>query len=140
MFLEEPHRTTRNFNALLDNVGKTFFIDGHKLDPYYVAAFALYKLERLFKTQKLDSALKAARYQILLAARRLANPDAPPRMNSHDMEKYCKVITDILWDAKAADELLEKSAQIILKIAKGNLHRDNIRTVPFTDAIKNYNP
>ena len=48
MFLEVPHQTTRTFNALLDNVGKTIFVDGQKLDPYYVSAFTLYKLERLF--------------------------------------------------------------------------------------------
>jgi AIPR protein len=78
MFLEEPHRTTRNFNALLDNVGKTIFVDGQKLDPYYVSSFALYKLEKLFRAQKLDSAFKAARFQILLAARRLTNPAPLP--------------------------------------------------------------
>lgn len=69
MFLEEPHRTTRNFNALLDNVGKTIFVDGHKFEPYYVSSFALYKLEKLFRAQKLNTAFKAARYQVLLAAR-----------------------------------------------------------------------
>src|SRR5262249_41901482 len=105
MFLEEPHRTTRNFNALLDNIGKTIFVDGHKLDPYYVAAFTLYKLEKIFRAQKLSSDYKATRYQILLAARRLANPAPLPRMNSNEMEKYCKVIAEILWDAEKADAL-----------------------------------
>jgi hypothetical protein len=136
MFLEEPHRTTRNFNALLDNVGKTIFVDGHKCDPYYVSSFSLYKLEKLFRVQKLDTAFKAARYQVLLAARRLANSNALPPMNSRDMEKYCKTITDVLWDADAADELLEKAANIVSTVAKGNLDRDNIRTVPITEAIK----
>jgi hypothetical protein len=32
MFLEEPHRTTRNFNALLDKVGKEIFAEGHGLN------------------------------------------------------------------------------------------------------------
>lgn len=138
MFLEEPHRTTRNFNALLDNVGKTIFVDGHKFEPYYVAAFALYKLEKLFRAQKLDTAFKAARYQVLLAARRLANSGNMPPMNSRDMEKYCKSITDVLWDSDGADSLLEKAAEIVLKVANNNLDRDNIRTVPVTEAIKSY--
>jgi len=138
MFLEEPHRTTRNFNALLDNVGKTIFVDGQRFEPYYVSSFALYKLERLFRAQKLDSAFKAARYQILLAARRLANSGALPSMNSRDMEKYCKTIADVLWDASAADALLERAAEMVSKVAKGNLDRDNIRTVPITEAIKHF--
>lgn len=138
MFLEEPRRTTRNFNALLDNVGKTIFVDGHKFEPYYAASFALYKLEKLFRTQKLDTAFKAARYQVLLAARRVASPSPMPAMNSRDMEKYCKSITDILWDSDAADQLLEKAAGIVSKVANGNLDRDNIRTVPITEAIKSH--
>lgn len=138
MFLEEPHRTTRNFNALLDNVGKSIFVDGHKYEPYYVSSFALYKLEKLFRTQKLDTAFKAARFQVLLAARRLANPDGLPAMNSRDMEKYCKSIADILWDSDSADRLLEGAASVVATVAKGNLDRDNIRTVPITEAIKNY--
>jgi hypothetical protein len=138
MFLEEPHRTTRNFNALLDNIGKTIFVDGHKLDPYYVAAFTLYKLEKIFRAQKLSSDYKATRYQILLAARRLANPAPLPRMNSNEMEKYCKVIAEILWDAEKADALIQSAAEIVSTVANGNLDRDNIRTVAITDAIKNY--
>ncbi len=136
MFLDEPHRTTRNFNALLDGVGKSIFVDGHKLDPYYVSAFALYRLEKLFKAQKLDSSLKAARFQILLAARLLANPAPLPRMNSNDMEKFCKSLTDKLWDAKASDELIGSAVEVVLDVTGGNLDRDHVRTAPITEAIK----
>jgi len=59
-------------------------------------------------------------------------------MNSNDMEKYCKVITEILWDAESADTLIQSAADIVSTVAKGNLDRDNIRTVAITDAIKNY--
>jgi len=138
MFQEEPHRTTRNFNALLDNVGKTIFRENDRYEPYYVAAFALYKLERLFKAQKIDKQLKAARFQILLTARRIANGDALPNMNSKAMEAYCKKITDVLWDASAGDTLIERAAAIVMDVTKGNLDRDHIRTVAITDAIKNY--
>jgi hypothetical protein len=138
MFQEEPHRTTRNFNALLDNIGKTIFLETDRFEPYYVAAFALYKLERLFRTQKIDKQLKAARFQILLAARRLANPEALPRMNSYAMETYCKKVLDILWDEPAADALIEKAAKIVVEVTNNNLDRDNIRTLAITDKIKGY--
>ena len=45
MFLQEAHRTTRNYSALKDKVGKEIFGKGHRMEPYYTAAFAYYKLE-----------------------------------------------------------------------------------------------
>lgn len=138
MFLEEPHRTTRNFNALLDKVGKEIFIEKHRLEPYYAAAYTLYKLERMFKSQKVDSKLKVARFQILLAARRLANKDALPQLGSREMANYCKKITDILWDGPAAEALIEEATKMVTHIIADNLDRDHIRTVAITEKIKHY--
>jgi hypothetical protein len=137
MFLEEPHRTTRNFNALLDNVGKTIFVDGHRLEPYYVASFALYRLERSFRT-KLASDFKPARFQLLLAMRRVANPAPMPRMNSKDMEAYCRKVTDVLWDEKGTIDLIDRASDIVWEVCHHDLSRDNVRTVSVTDGIKNY--
>ena len=39
MFLDEAHRTTRNYSALKAKVGKDIFGKGHKMEPYYTAAF-----------------------------------------------------------------------------------------------------
>jgi hypothetical protein len=136
MFLEVPHQTTRTFNALLDNVGRTIFVDGQKLDPYYVSAFSLYKLERLFRNQRIPTTFKAARFQILLAARRKAAPGPLPQINAREMETYCKRVADVLWDQTAGDELLEAAAVAVSTVANGNLDRDNIRTVAVTDGIK----
>jgi hypothetical protein len=135
MFLNEPYRTTRNYARLLDRIGTDIFAEGHKLEPYYVAAYSLYKLEYMFRVNKLDSALKPARYHLLLAARIIANKAALPRMNARDMTAYCKVITDILWDAAAAEELFTKAADAVSAVAAGDLSGDNIRTQPFTDKL-----
>ncbi|MBE0672578.1 MAG: AIPR family protein, partial [Anaerolineales bacterium] len=138
MFLDEAHRTTRNYAALRAKVGKDIFGKGHRMEPYYTAAFALYKLEYLFRSGKLDSKYKAARFHILLASRLLAAPDPLPWMNSRDIEKYCKTIMDILWDSSKCDELLGHAATIVEKAASGNFHRDNIRTEPFTKEVIKY--
>ena len=135
MFLSEPHRTTRNYAALKAKVGGDIFGKTHKMDPYYTAAFALYRLEYLFRTGRLEAQYKPARFHILLAARLLGNPDPLPRMNSRDMEKYCKVILDKLWDTTKSDELLIRAAEIVGDVAAGNFHRDNIRTEPFTQKV-----
>jgi hypothetical protein len=135
MFLNEPHRTTRNYAALSARVGRDIFVEGQRLEPYYTAAFALYKLEYLFRSQKLEAKYKPARFHMLLAAGLLAAGAALPRLNSHEMARYCDPLMEILWDASKADELFAAAAAAIDNVAKGNFDRDNIRTQPFTEAV-----
>ena len=47
MFLNEPHRTTRNYAGLIRKVGGDILGKDHRMEPYYVSAFALYKLGKL---------------------------------------------------------------------------------------------
>jgi hypothetical protein len=121
---------------LLDaQVGTTIFAEGHKLDPYYTAAFALYKLEYMFRNQRLERGYRNARFQILLAARLLHNHDPLPRMNSRDIEKYCAGLNSSLWDPNASDRLFIRAAGAVYKAAEGDLERDNVHTQPFTERL-----
>jgi hypothetical protein len=85
VFLEEPHRTTRSYAALRNMLGKSIFGPDHKLEPYYLAALALYRLEYLFRNQALDAKYKPARYHILLAVRLLMTSAQPPATTSNAM-------------------------------------------------------
>src|SRR5437588_11392123 len=105
MFLDVAHRTTRNYSGLKSKVGKDIFGKGHRMEPYYTAAFALYKLEYLFRNGRLEAKYKPAGFHILLAARILATSDALPLMNYREIEKYCKPLMDILWEAALADQI-----------------------------------
>jgi hypothetical protein len=134
MFMQQPHQTTRSYKALKEAVGKEIFAKGHRLEPYYLSAFALYRLESYFRT-RIDSKLKPARFHILLAVRLLANSAPLPRMNSHEMERYCRGILDQLWDEESSEKLFQKAASIIEEVSDGNFHRDNIRTLPFTEKV-----
>ena len=130
-----PHRTTRNYKALLRGVGTDIFNKNHCLEPYYVAAFAHYRLEFLFRNQILPAELKPARYHMLLAYRILVNGETLPPMTSHEMERHCCVLMDSLWDDDASKKHFEHAAAHVRAVAGGNLHRDNIRTEPFTEAL-----
>ncbi len=135
MYLSEPHRTTRNFGALVERVGKDIFVDAHKLELYYAAAFALYKLEYLFRTQRLDNKFKPARFHILLAVRLLFDPRALSPPNSAEAAKRALALVETLDDAKKADALFARAAAAVESVAKGNFHRDNVRTQPFTEQL-----
>jgi hypothetical protein len=107
IFLSLPHRTTRNYKALLKTVGTDIFGKEHKLEPYYVSAFAHYRLESLFRKQILPGDLKAARYHLLLAYRLLAMTTAPPKSQSNEMIKYCETLRSTLWDDELSNHLRE---------------------------------
>lgn len=134
-FLDQPHRTTRNYKALLRSIGSDIFNANHKLDPYYVAAFSHYRLEYLFRAQTIDRELKAARYHLIMSYRYLANKDTLPRFNANEMTRYCNKIMETLWDEEKSKEIFLEAEKIVRSVADGNLHRDNIRTEPFTNKI-----
>ena len=101
-----------------------------------MSAFALYQLEYLFRNQILEPKYKAARFQILMTAQRLLDKQKIPQMNSHDMARYCETHLKTWWDSSVSEELLKRAAKIIDDAADGDLHRDRIRTQPFTIAIR----
>jgi hypothetical protein len=136
LFLGFPHRTTRNYKALLKSVGNEIFHKDHRLEMYYVSAYAHYKLEYLFRSGVIASALKPARYHILYLFRLLTNNAPLPKPNSHEMARYCDTLTAVLWDDNLVRQKFVDAADIVIKVSGNNLHRDNIRTEPFTDLIK----
>jgi hypothetical protein len=133
MFLQQPHRTIRGYKDIAASVTKEVFVETDKLEPYYVAGFALYKLNAAFNTAKIPTAFKIARYQILLAARLILDNNALPKMNSNEMEKRCTFMMERLW--KDADTILTNATDRLNQIVNGNLDRDYIHTQPVTDAI-----
>jgi hypothetical protein len=135
MFLVEAHRTTRSYSSLKAKVGADIFGKGHRMEPYYVAAYAFYKVDFLFRNKRIEAQCKPARFHILLAARLLCAAEKIPAMNSHEMEKYCASIMNILWDSSQSDALLTRAVQVVLDIANGDFNRDTIRTETFTSGV-----
>ncbi|WP_183578735.1 AIPR family protein [Mucilaginibacter sp. X5P1] len=138
IFLEFPHRTTRNYKALLKSVGTDIFNSEHKLEMYYVSAFAYYKLDYLFRVGIIQPVFKPARYHLLLVFRILAIPEELrlPRFNSSDMAKYCEKLMKVLWDDNTMKSVFQQATMIVEHAANGDLDRDYIRTEPFTEQIK----
>lgn len=139
IFLEQPHRTTRNYRSLLAGAGSDIFKPDHRLEPYYVAAYAHYRLEFLFRNQLIPSELKVARYHMLLSFRWLAGLRNLPPMNSNEMKRQCEGLMAVLWDDDKSRACFEQAAEVVYKAANGNMqgreNRDNIRTETFTDRV-----
>ncbi len=135
MFNLYPNRATRNYKALLKDVGHSFYNMEHRLEMYYVSAYALYRLESYFKSGFIDKNLKIAKYQLLLLYRIISGGYVLPRFNSKDMEKYCSKITANLWDDERCKIIFKKAQDTLMKISKRTIDGDVIRTEPFTKKI-----
>lgn len=133
IFQDLPHRTTRNYKTLLRNIGQDIFNSQHRLEIYYLSAYAHYRLDYLYRSQAIASDLKPARYHLLLGFRLLNANRELPNFNSRDMSRYCEQLNEILWDEDKFSESFLKCADIVREISEGNLHRDNIRSETFTD-------
>jgi hypothetical protein len=138
MFLNEPHLASRYYSELLSQISKTIFVDGDRLEPYYVAALAAYRLEYLFRNQSISAEFKVARYHMLMAIRFIVAAHDLPARNSHEMERYCLPLIDLLWDTTRADTEYQKAAKAIAKVAKGQMDRDRVRVQPFTEDLMKF--
>jgi hypothetical protein len=135
MFLNEPTRATRTYRAIRDMVGTKIFREGDRVEPYYVAAYAAYRLEFLFRNKRLAGEYRAARYHILMVLRYLINATKLPPMHTNKMEKRCAEMLAVLWDDGKVDTLMAQAAAIVKEVVGDPFDRDNIRTEPVKDAL-----
>lgn len=134
MFLEEPHKTTKSYGSLLPRIGKDIFNTDHKLEMYYVSAYALYKLEYLFRNKTIDRKYRPGKWHILLLLK-LKIFTQNHQMNSRDMQKMCeRILTDLSDDVKSKNLFVGCIKQINDLIGSDFL-RDDIRTQQFTEKI-----
>jgi hypothetical protein len=135
MFLNEPHRTTKSYAGLVKQVGTDIFNKDHRMEPYYVAAFARYKLEYYFRAERLPARLKPARFHILMAMRIVGVGFEMPKITANKMEAYCDSLADILQHQTNCDTVIVAAAAIIDEVAGENYSRDFIRTESFTQKV-----
>jgi hypothetical protein len=136
MFLDEPHRAGRYFSTLLKEIGERIFAADHRLEMYYVSAFAQYKLEYLFRSRSLDAKFKPARYHLPMALRHGVLGSTLPPFNSRDMQRHCAKLSELLHDEKASLEAFAAASLAISEAAGSeDLNRDLVRTQSFRDAV-----
>ena len=87
MFLNEPHRTTRNFAGIKAKVGKDIFAKDQRMELYYTAAYALYKSRFAIRTGRIRREFSPAIFHIILVLRILiAGYDRPAFADSGDVD------------------------------------------------------
>lgn len=96
MFLDEPSGVSGQYGTVAKRVGNKIFKTADKEIIYYVSSLALYKIENLFRTHKIDKKYRRARYHAMMLFRKLVSTEEMPRFNARKMEAYCKNILEVL--------------------------------------------
>ena len=135
MFLNEAHRTTKNYKLVKAKLGSEIFSKDQRLEPYYAAALAAFRVEAAFKGRRIPAKLKPARFQILMAIRILTAGYTMPSITANRMEQYCEGIVAALKDATTADATIQDAVQVVDAATGGNYDRDNIRSESFTENV-----
>jgi hypothetical protein len=135
IFPGEPHRGHYP-RSMSGSVGKTLFSRSHNPDPYFVSAFAQYRLEYFFRNRSVDKRFKPARYHLLMGATRFLQPEAVPNAAANQVKGYCSRLLQQLTDDNKMVTALKKAANIVdAARGKSELDRKLTKTLPFTRAF-----
>lgn len=133
--LNDPHRATRNYKQVLERIPVDILNPMHRPSLYLASASALYRLEFLFRNGVIDRRFSSAKYHMLLASRLIAAGKLPPQLNGKAADTWATKLIDVYWDPVKAEEVFQKAAADIDSLAGGDLSRDKIRTLPFTEQV-----
>ncbi|MFQ9245962.1 MAG: AIPR family protein [Clostridium paraputrificum] len=139
MFLNNPHGVSGYYGTIAKKMGNKIFKQGHKHLPYYTSSLAYYKLESLFRTNKIDKSNKRMRYHILMAIRIISTKNMKmPEFNSNKIEGYCKPILEVICDNDKLILLVEDIMEVIKNALGDNLgERKVFEKKETTDLILN---
>ena len=145
-----PHRAARNYRTEIDTRSDAIFAEEADVRPAYAAAFLHYRMEFLWRNQKIPSDTKIYRYYIMDAASRqilglkkVINLTAPKKV------KFAQELCDLAADEKRMKSLVAKISKRLdkrvqdLGITEDSRERlrDTIRSADFAaSAIKGYTP
>jgi hypothetical protein len=136
MFLNEAHRAARYYAALKGLVGSQIFNPNHKLEPYYAAAFAYYKLEFLFRNGQIPVVYKPARFHLLMAFRHITAGSEMPALTANKIETYSKQVIDTLWDDSKALRGFQVACSAVDTALEGSdLDGNTVKVQSFTDKV-----
>lgn len=135
MYLDEPHRATGYVPQLMSQLGGQLFNDEHRLEPYYAAAYAYYKLEFFWRNLQLDRRYKPGRWQILMAAGHLAAEGEQAPFNSKQLAKQAADVATTLWDDQAALDLFERAIDVVGEATDDDWQRDEMRNESTTQRV-----
>ena len=139
MFLEEPHSTHRYYGELLKSYNDRLFCENDKPILYYTAAWCLHKVDNILAADNKFAAIRKYRFHlVLLIARLAAKRPRPFRASSHEAEKYCVAVCEVLNDDMALRKHMTMAVEKLMETLEvmPSMHGDSLlRKKEFTTAL-----
>lgn len=118
MFLNEPSAVSGQYGTVAKRVGNKIFKTTDKLIMYYLSALALYKIENLFKTNKIDKKYRRSRYHAMMLFRISMSKEEMPKFNQKKMESYCQHLLNLLNNETQCEQIFKAIVDFI--VSKGD--------------------
>lgn len=140
--LNQPNRSARDYRGISAEYQSKLFLDDHDVRLYYAACYLYYRLDYLWRKQKLDNGLKIYRYYILAAIGRkvIGNGDIFAR-RKQDIEAISQRIVTLADNEHRLKATIEKVYKVLQKRVSATdastreRLRDAIRSEAFAKAF-----
>lgn len=115
MFLGQAHIASRYYGTLLRTVEGRIFVANHSPTPYYLSAYALFKLESLLRKKAIPAKYRPFKYHLIQAVRLLLEKEPLPAFLSNKFERYCNQILESLWNDERCLSAFTKCCELLGK-------------------------
>lgn len=144
MFFFQPNRAARDHRGIRNEFSGRIFVEGHNVELYHIAAYALYKFDYLVRSAKVDRSRVIFRFYALYALVRKywKTPDildAPPKSQKKVKDAIFAVLSD---NDKFANQIEEATHHLEKIISDSDINtrekiRDFIRTENVVEQFSN---
>lgn len=143
IFLSSPHYVAGYYSQIIENLknkGKEIFSDNYMIDPYYTSGLMFYKLTHLFNIRFIDSKYKKIKYQLLYAARLIAELDygEMPSLESPEIEDYCMFLNRLFCDDKRCKTCFRNAVNILDRLLTENISDSLAQKKEITERVHDY--
>jgi hypothetical protein len=134
--LSLPHRAARNYRAEIGSRSEAIFLEHDDVRPAHAAAFLHYRMEFLWRNQKISSSLKIYRFYIMdAAARQVLGTKKFLNLTNRQKMKFSQELVSFASDEKKMKTLCNRVEKILDKHLKAMGITDNTRE-RLRDAIR----
>ena len=140
-----PHRSARNYRTEIKERANTLFTETQDVRPCYAAAYLHYRLEFLWRNQKIDSDTKIYRFYIMDAvARQILGQNSLEKLAPRDQIKFAEKLVEFASDEKKMAKVVTtvekaldgKLAELGIDDEARERLRDTIRSESFFSAVR----
>lgn len=94
--MEQPNRSARDFKKIYEENKEILFLDDHDVTVYYASSYLNYKLDFMWRNQRLNSDYKIYRYYLIYAMSRAAAGNRRVlTMKKNDAATYAKKLVEL---------------------------------------------